>query len=119
MVREGAVGSRRVTVVRGWRWVWCHRCHVMWLGWGLECGCLRVADSEAEGVGIHCKCHLRKWILRLIIFGGRVWCEVRRGLRQPEGLNARGLRKEGVLLDCGGSIWDCFRMEWGLRKARS
>ena len=35
---------------------------MLWLGWGLECGGLGVAEREMEGVGIHCKCHLRKWI---------------------------------------------------------
>ena len=30
------------------------------------------------------------------MFGHRVWCEVQRELRQPEGLNARGLREDRV-----------------------
>ena len=32
-----------------------------------RCGVFEVADGEAEGVGIHCKCHLRKWILKLFV----------------------------------------------------
>ena len=31
---------------------------------------------------------------RSLEFGFWVWCEVRQGLRQPEGLNARGLGKD-------------------------
>ena len=85
MVREGAVGSGRVTVVRGWRWVWCHRCHVVWLRWDEECGWVVVAEGEVEGVGIHCKCHLRKWIWRLKVVWDRVWCEVQRKLRHAGG----------------------------------
>ena len=54
-----------------------------------------VAEGEVEGVGIHCKCHLRKWIWKLGVWvGSEVRREVRRGLQQPEGLNARGLRVE-------------------------
>ena len=71
-------------MVRGWRWVWRHRCHVMWLGWDEECGLVGVAEGEAEGVGIHCKCHLRKWNWRRVV-GDGFWHEVQRGLRQPEG----------------------------------
>ena len=41
-----------------------------------------MADREAEGVGIHCKCHLRKWNLRL-----DVW--FRSGVRSGGGLGNR------------------------------
>ena len=43
---------------------------------------LRVADREAEGVDIHCKCHLRKWIWKLSDWFGR-------GVRSGGGLGNR------------------------------
>ena len=104
------VGSGQVTVVRGWRWVWRHRCHVMWLMLGLGvwlvCGWLKgkrkalaSIASVISGSGSASQTH-----------GYRVWCEVRRGLLQPEGLNARGLREDEV--EFLGEIFGCCF--WGL-----
>ena len=54
-----------------------------------------------------------------LMFGCKIWCEVRRGLRQLEGLNAGGLREGGVER-FGRKFWFVVFGSFGrLRKARS
>ena len=46
-----------------------------------------MAEGEAEGVGIHCKCHLRKWNLRQ---------EAQKVLGAPAGLRAQLAGSRGM-----------------------